>query len=47
MEKPSQPPVVDLSNFEERKDEITKQVMEAAKSTGGHLISLLFDMRYS
>ena len=29
------PPVVDLSNFEERKEEITQQLMDAATNSGG------------
>ena len=28
------PPIVDLANFEERKDEITQQLMKAATKSG-------------
>ena len=28
------PPIVDLSNFEERKEEITKELMKAATTIG-------------
>lgn len=31
------PPIVDLANFEERKDEITQQLMNAATKSGTFL----------
>lgn len=31
---PEHPPIIDLSNFEERRDEIVKELMEAATTVG-------------
>ena len=31
------PPIIDLSNFTERKQEITQQLMDAAKTIGASL----------